>query len=123
MVFPSIYYFLYYGAVSFLFPFLALYYKSQGLTGGQIGLLAAISPIISFFGAPLWTGTADASHRHKLVTMISILGVVIVAFIFPGVASFGGLLLMISLYAFFGAPTGSLIDSAVTPFSVLRPVH
>lgn len=113
MVFPSIYYFLYYGAVSFLFPFLALYYKSQGLTGGQIGLLAAISPIISFFGAPLWTGTADASHRHKLVTMLSILGVVIVAFIFPGVASFGGLLLMISLYAFFGAPTGSLIDSAV----------
>ncbi len=113
MVFPSIYYFLYYGAISILFPFLALFYKSQGLTGGQIGLLAAISPIISFFGAPLWTGAADASHRHKLVTMLSIIGVVIVAFIFPGVASFGGLLLMISLFAFLGSPTGSLVDSAV----------
>jgi PPP family 3-phenylpropionic acid transporter len=113
MVFPSIFYFLYYGAISVLLPFLALFYKGQGLTGGQIGLLAAISPIISFFGAPLWTGAADASHRHKLVTMLSILGVVIVAFIFPGVASFGGLLLMISLYSFFGAPTGSLVDSAV----------
>ena len=113
MVLPSMYYFLYYGAISFLFPFLALFYKSQGLTGGQIGLLAAISPIISFFGAPLWTGAADASHRHKLVAMLSIVGVVAVAFIFPSVASFGGLLLMISLYAFFGAPTGPLIDSAV----------
>jgi MFS transporter, PPP family, 3-phenylpropionic acid transporter len=113
MVFPSIYYFLYYGAISILFPFLALFYKSQGLTGEQIGLLAAISPIISFFGAPLWTGAADASHRHKLVAMLSILGVVVVTFIFPGIASFGGLLLMISLYAFFGAPTGSLVDSAV----------
>ncbi len=34
MVFPSIYYFLYYGAISILFPFLALFYQSQGLTGG-----------------------------------------------------------------------------------------
>jgi len=113
MVFPSIYYFLYFGAISILFPFLALFYQNQGLTGGQIGLLAAISPIISFFGAPLWTSAADASHRHKLVAMLSITGVVIVTFIFPGIASFGGLLLMISLWAFFGAPTGSLVDSAV----------
>ncbi|HTX89649.1 MAG TPA: major facilitator superfamily domain-containing protein 6 [Anaerolineales bacterium] len=113
MVFPSTYYFLYYGAISILFPFLALFYQSQGLTGGQIGLLAAISPIVSFFGAPLWTGAADASHRHKLVAMLSIVGVVIVAFIFPSVSSFGGLLLMICLYSFLGSPTGSLVDSAV----------
>jgi PPP family 3-phenylpropionic acid transporter len=113
MVFPSIYYFLYYGAISFLFPFLALFYKSQGLTGGQIGVLAAVAPIISMFGAPLWTGTADATHRHKLIAILSILGVVAVVLVFPHIASFGGLLLAISLYAFFGSPTGSLADSAV----------
>jgi PPP family 3-phenylpropionic acid transporter len=113
MVFPSIYYFLYYGALSVLFPFLALFYQSQGLTGAQIGLLTAISPIIAFFGAPLWTGAADATHRHKLVARLSTLGVVIVTFIFPSVASFGGLILMISLWAFFYAPTGPLVDSAV----------
>jgi PPP family 3-phenylpropionic acid transporter len=113
MVFPSIYYFLYYGALSVLFPFLALFYQSQGLTGGQIGLLTAISPIIAFFGAPLWTGTADATRRHKLIALLSTLGVVIVTFIFPMVASFGGLILMVSLWAFFYAPTGPLVDSAV----------
>ena len=113
MFFPAMYYFLYYGAISILFPFLALFYQSRGLTGGQIGLLAAISPLISFFGAPLWTGAADASRHHKLVAMLSIVGVVIVTFIFPNIAAFSGLLLMISLYAFFGAPTGSLVDAAV----------
>jgi len=113
MFFPSAYYFLFYGAFSVLLPFLAIFYKAQGLTGAQIGLLAAISPIISFFGAPLWTGAADASHRHKLVTMVSMLGVVGICFIIPVIASFGGLLLLISLYAFFGAPTASLVDSAV----------
>ena len=123
MVFPSIYYFLFYGAFSVLLPFLAIFYKAQGLTGAQIGLLAAISPIISFFGAPLWTGAADASHRHKLVTMVSILGVVGICFIIPGIASFGGLLLMISLYAFFGAPTASLVDSAVLTMLGDRKEH
>ena len=113
MLFPSIYYFLYFGAISILFPFLALFYQGQGLTGAQIGLLAGISPLISFFGAPLWTGAADASHSHKLAAMLSILGLVIVAFIFPGVATFSGLLLMVCLFSFFMAPTGSLVDSAV----------
>jgi len=113
MFFSSAYYFLFYGAFSILLPFLAIFYKAQGLTGGQIGLLASLAPIISFFGAPLWTGAADASHRHKLATMLSILGVVGICVIIPGIASFGGLLLMISLYAFFGAPTASLVDSAV----------
>jgi PPP family 3-phenylpropionic acid transporter len=94
-------------------PFLAIFYKSQGLTGGQIGLLASISPIIAFFCAPLWTGAADASHRHKLAAMLSMLGVAGTCLIIPGIASFGGLLLMISLYAFFGAPTVALVDSAV----------
>jgi PPP family 3-phenylpropionic acid transporter len=113
MIIPSIYYFLYYGAVSILFPFMALFFQSQGLTGGQIGLLTSISPIISFFCAPLWTGAADASHRHKLAAVLATIGVVIVAFIFPGIASFGGLILMVSLFAFFYASTGPLVDSAV----------
>jgi MFS transporter, PPP family, 3-phenylpropionic acid transporter len=113
MFFPSTYYFLYFGAISILFPFIALFYQGQGMTGAQIGLLAGISPLISFFGAPLWTGAADAGHRHKLAAMLSILGLVIVAFIFPGVATFSGLLLMVCLFSFFMAPTGSLVDSAV----------
>jgi len=113
MTFPSIFYFLYFGAISFLFPYLALFYQSKGLSGAEIGVLTAISPIVAFIAAPLWTGAADASRRHKLLAMFSIIGVAAVAFIFPGVASFGGLIVMISLYAIFNSPTGSLVDSAV----------
>ena len=113
MVLPSMYYFLYYGAVSFLFPYLALFYQSKGLTGSQIGLLAAVSPILSFFAAPLWTGAADATHRHKLTAILASVGVLVLAFIFPGIATFSGLFLMICLFSFFNAPTGSLADSAV----------
>lgn len=113
MILPSIYYFLYYAAISFLFPYLALFYQGQGLTGGQIGLLAGILPIIAFFGAPLWTGTADAIHRHKIVAMIAILGAATMALILPGVATFAGLILAVGLLAFFMSPIGSLTDSAI----------
>ncbi len=113
MTFPSIYFFISYGAVSFLLPYFALFYQSQGMSGGQMGLLTAIPPIISFFGAPLWTGAADATRRHKLATVVSTLGVVIVTFIFPSVASFGGLLLMICLFSLTNSPISSLVNSAV----------
>jgi PPP family 3-phenylpropionic acid transporter len=113
MTLSSLYFFISYGAVSFLIPYMALFYQGQGMSGGQIGLLTAIPPIISFFAAPLWTGAADATRRHKLVTVIATVAVVIVAFIFPGMASFGGLLLMVSLFAFTNSPISSLVNSAV----------
>ncbi len=113
MLLSSIYYFLYFGAVAFLFPFLALFYKAHGLTGSQMGELAAVSPLISFFGAPLWNGVADASHRHKLTAVVAVLGVVTIAFVFPNLATFAAMLVMICLYSFFNSPTGSLVDSAV----------
>ena len=113
MVLPSIYYFLYYAALSFLYPYLALFYQGQGLTGAQIGVLAAILPLISFFGAPLWTGTADVLHRHKIAAVIAILGVAAMALILPGVTMFAGLILAVGLLAFFMSPIGSLADSAI----------
>jgi MFS transporter, PPP family, 3-phenylpropionic acid transporter len=113
MILPSIYYFLYYAAISFLYPYLALFYQGQGLSGGQIGLLAAILPLIAFFGAPLWTGTADAIHRHKAAAVIAILGAATIALILPGVATFAGLILAVGLLAFFMSPIGSLTDSAI----------
>ena len=113
MIFSSVFYFLFYGAISFLASYLALFYQSQGLTGGQIGVLIAISPLISMFGAPLWTGAADASKRHKIVAIAAIIGTVITALIFPQIASFAGLILVASLFAFFMSPISSLTDSAV----------
>jgi MFS transporter, PPP family, 3-phenylpropionic acid transporter len=45
--------------------------------------------------------------------LLSIAGMAAVIFILPGIVTFGGLLLVASLYAFFVGPTSSLVDSAV----------
>jgi MFS transporter, PPP family, 3-phenylpropionic acid transporter len=113
MVLPSIYYFIYYAAISFLIPYLALFYQGQGLTGGQIGVLSAISPLVALLSAPLWSGTADVTHRHKAVTVVAILGSVTMALVLSTISVFAGFILAISLYAFFSSPIISLNDSAV----------
>ena len=40
---PFTFYFLYFAATAALIPFIVLYYQQLGFSGGQIGLLSALS--------------------------------------------------------------------------------
>ncbi len=112
MFFPAAFYFLVYAAISFLFPFLTLFYQSIGLTGGQIGLLAGLSPLVSLVAGPFWTGTADATRRHKLILAVTMTGAIGTALLLSRQTQFGWLIALLFLYAFLSAPIFSLVDSA-----------
>jgi MFS family permease len=109
---PFLFYFFYFAAASGLFPFAALYYKSIGLTGTQIGLLVGSAPLITLIGAPLWTAIADASHRHKLVMSFTMLTAIVCTLIIPALRNFALLFPLVLIYAFMSAPIPSLGDSA-----------
>src|SRR5215813_6554572 len=110
---PSfLFYFFYFAAGSALFPFMALYYQSTGLSGAEIGLLTGIAPLVTLVGAPFWTGMADASHRHKLIMSLLFIGMIISVLIIPSLTNFALLFPFILLYSFLGAPLGSFGDSA-----------
>lgn len=109
---PAAFYFLYFSAIAATVPFIALYYQSIGFSGGQIGLLFGVSPLITLFASPFWTGLADAGQRHKRVLFITIGMAVILMAIVPAVRSFGLLFPVIIGYAFFSAPIVSLVDGA-----------
>ncbi len=111
-IWPFLFYFFYFAAASGLFPFTALYYKSIGLSGAQIGLLIGSAPLITLIGAPLWTGVADASHRHKLVMSFTMLAAIICTLIIPALRNFALLFPLVLIYAFMSAPIPSLGDSA-----------
>jgi PPP family 3-phenylpropionic acid transporter len=49
-----LYYFFMVGSGAFLSPFLALYYRSNGLTGVQIGVLGSIAAVVAMISAPIW---------------------------------------------------------------------
>lgn len=93
-------------------PFLVLYYQSLGFTGAQIGVLTGITPVITLVAAPLWTGLADATRRHRLFMSIAMLGGTLSVFAFPLVSTFGRVLLLAIVLGAFSAPVSAFADSA-----------
>jgi PPP family 3-phenylpropionic acid transporter len=112
LFFPSAFYFMYFGALSFLMPFLALYYQSAGYSGSQIGLLTGIAPLITLVGGPFWTGIADSTRRHKTIITAAIAAAIGLALLVPLVNSFTILFGLVVLFSFFSSPIVSLADSA-----------
>ena len=111
-IWPFLFYFFFFAAASGLLPFTALYYQSIGLSGAQTGLLTGLAPLITLIGAPLWTGLADASHRHKLVLSLTVLVAILCALIVPRLREFAALFPLVLVFAFASAPIPSLGDSA-----------
>ncbi len=101
-----------FAGIAFQNPFLVLYFQSLGFTGAQIGLLAGIGPVITLLAVPLWTGLADARHRHKLVMSAALLmGAVSVAAL-GFFDSFVPILAAVILLAICFSPVTSFADSA-----------
>jgi PPP family 3-phenylpropionic acid transporter len=107
------FYFAFFAAMSCLMPYLVLHYAQLGLSGRQIGLLAAIPPVITLLAAPLWGGIADATRQHRRVLMLAISGSLILVFVLSLTTSLLWLLPVIVAYAFFSAPIMPLVDNSV----------
>ncbi len=110
---PKALYFCYFAAMAALMPFLALYYRQVGLSGGHIGLLLGIGPMITLAAAPAWGGLADRTQRHRLLLTIAIVGAMIAMFLVSQVGTLGLLLVLVAAYAWFSAPIMPLVDNSV----------
>lgn len=106
------FYMLSFAAVAFLMPNFVLYYQGLGFTGMQIGILAGMAPLITMIGAPLWTGLADATGRHKLIMSLTLLATICLVSIFPLVNEVVPVLLLLGLFAIYNAPIPAFADSA-----------
>jgi MFS transporter, PPP family, 3-phenylpropionic acid transporter len=111
-IWPFSFYFFNFAAIATLLPYLVLYYGELGLSGRQMGFLTALPPLVTLVSAPLWTGVADSTHRHRLVLSLSLLGCIIAILAVSTVSTFWALLPLVVLFAFAIAPSGSLADTA-----------
>lgn len=104
--------FLFFAGIACVSPFIVLYYQELGFTGAQIGLLTGITPLVTFFSAPLWSGLADATRQHRLIMSLAILSGVMALFIFPMLSAFVPIFAVAILYTVFIAPVSPFADSA-----------
>lgn len=108
----SVFYFLYYAGAAALIPFLTIHYKSLGFSGGQIGILTAVIPLVSLFSGPLWGALADSTRRHQQALILAMLGAIGFAILLAIPHSFYILFVLLLLFAFFSAPIMPLVDNA-----------
>ncbi len=103
---------LLFASAASVLPFLVLYYQELGFTGAQIGLITGITPLVTFLIAPLWSGIADATGRHRLIMSVAILGGAAALVVYPFLDTFVPVLLIAILLNFFLAPVVPFADSA-----------
>ena len=106
-------YFCYYAAMASLLPFIALYYRQVGLSGSQIGLLTAISPMVALVAAPAWGGLADRTQRHRLLLTVAIGGAMLMMLLVSQAGSLLVLAALVTAYAWFSSPIMPLVDNSV----------
>jgi MFS transporter, PPP family, 3-phenylpropionic acid transporter len=56
-----------FGAVGASFPYLPVYYRSSGLSLGEIGLLSSAAAAVGLVAAPMWGTLADRYPRSRLI--------------------------------------------------------
>jgi PPP family 3-phenylpropionic acid transporter len=110
---PKLFYFAISGTISSVAPFFGLYYQQLGIPSSQIGILTGLPSLITLFGAPLWTGVADYTHRHKRTLIFTLVCSLVSLWLIMQGVSFLALIPVVSLYAFFLAPAQPLTDNAV----------
>lgn len=106
------YYFLFFGGIGWLFPYVFLYFQAAGLTGTQIGLLTSLLPLGQLLASPVWAALGDRFRLHRWLLPMASFGVVVPALLMAQVQTFGWLAGLMTWLAVAGAPVSSLIDSA-----------
>ncbi len=102
----------YYMAIGAFIPFINLYYMRLGLSGEQIGVLAALPVLIASSTSMVWGGIADAFQMHRILLRVALLLVCLSMLALSLAESFPVLLVLVSVYALFFSPVLPLIDSA-----------
>lgn len=112
LFFTRVFFFLYFGAIGTLAPFLNVYLEQIGLSGVQIGWIGSIPPLIALFANPLWGAISDRWQIHRAVlTMLTFVGG-LASLLFLTTTLFWPLLFATVLMTFFRRPIGSILDGA-----------
>jgi len=121
-------YFWYYAGVGAFVPFNALYYRSLGFSGLEVGVLTALPAIATAFLGPVWGILADTFGIHHHILRAVLLAAAGIVLLLTGITSFVPFMIVLAMLAMVIVPVPGLWDSyAVSaverggaPYGVLR---
>jgi PPP family 3-phenylpropionic acid transporter len=107
----SLYYLAYWSAVGIYMPFTNVYFVRLGLSGREIGLLAALLPLMTLTVAPALAGLADRRGWRVRILSLALAGLGIALVLLSLPRSFLALAPIMALLALFRSPVGPIADS------------
>lgn len=91
-------------------PFAAIYYKSLGFNGAQVGILVAMPAIGLALTGAWWGAVADTFAAHRMLLRLSLLLGAVLAYVASLLDTFPSVLVAITLLSFSVVPVRSLLD-------------
>ncbi|MBE2225041.1 MAG: MFS transporter [Anaerolineae bacterium] len=93
------YYFVSIGAGGFIIPFVALFYRQQGLSGAEIGWLGTIQAAIGLVAAPIWGRWSDRLNRPRQLLQVALVGTAVFHLMLGQQDQFGTIALIVAAAA------------------------
>jgi PPP family 3-phenylpropionic acid transporter len=104
-------YFLWFACIGITQPYLAPYYRTLGFSGGEIGVLLSVGPVLSMVAPGLWGGLADRTGRADRIVRWLLLGSVLAWVPMLWATRFAAVLPALVLLACFSSSVSALLDA------------
>ncbi|EGK12825.1 MFS family maltose permease [Desmospora sp. 8437] len=106
----SLFYYLFFFGFGGFFPLLSVYFKNEvGLSGGEIGIILAIGPIVMMLVQPFWGMICDYTRRPNQVLVFTLLMTGTLGLVYLGLDSYVWMVVLAGVLAAF--------QSAIVPIS------
>ncbi len=115
------YYFITIGAGGFVFPFITLFYRRQGLSGTEIGWLGTISAAIGLLAAPVWGRWSDRLNRPRQLLQVVLIGTAVIHLILGRQELFWTIALLSGANALIMAAWMPLSDNMAVAIAEMTP--
>lgn len=116
----ALFYFCFFASQAAFNPFLSVFFAHSGLSGSEIGLLAAVGPLMSLLVAPSISAVADRRGWRMPLLVLSLASSALVLLLFPLAPSFAWFLPVVALLYGVGTPALSIADGLVARMTARR---
>jgi PPP family 3-phenylpropionic acid transporter len=116
----ALFYFSFYGAAAAYSPFISVFYADRDLSGSEIGVLAAIGPVMALLAAPPLSALADRKAWRRRMLVLSLAGTAAALLMLPLPSSFVWFLPVVALLSAVGSISIPVADSLVARMAARR---
>jgi sugar phosphate permease len=109
----QVWYFFYFTSLVCIWPYINIYFRQNGLSNVQIGILAALRPWVSASASFVWSGIADRYSAHKIILISTLVASTIIRTSMAACATFAAFFVIAALGEFIAAPVGVIADATV----------